>query len=115
MEITCSADSRLGSAMLAVPAGRLNTEGARRFWEVVGPCMTEQTPSLLVDMTAVDWMSSAGVGVLMRALSRIRPLGGRLAIFGCSPNVGRVFEICQLSEVLNVSASPDEARRHLSD
>jgi anti-anti-sigma factor len=100
--------------MLVVPVGRLNADGAHRFWEVVGPRVSESSISLLVDMTGVDWMSSAGVGILMRTLSRLRPLGGKLAIFGCSPNVEKVFQICQLKEMLNVSASPDDARRRLT-
>jgi anti-anti-sigma factor len=115
MRVTCNADPELDNVLLAVPVGRLNAEGANRFWEVVGPRMSERAPSVLVDMTRVDWMSSAGVGILMRTLSRLRPLGGKLAIFGCSPNVERVFEICQLKEMLNVSASPDDARRRITD
>ena len=114
MQITCNEDPQLANVMLAVPVGRLNAEGALRFWEVVGPCVSEQSPSLIVDMTGVDWMSSAGVGILMRTLSRLRPLGGKLAIFGCSPSVEKVFEMCRIAEMLNVSASPDEARRRLA-
>ncbi len=113
MQVTCVADATLDGVVLATAVGQLDAEGAACFWEVV-PSRLEDASSLLVDMTGVGSMTSAGVGVLMRILTRVRPGGGKLAIFGCSPNVRKVLEICRLENILNVTDSANEARRRLS-
>lgn len=112
-EVTCVADGTLDGVVLATVVGQLDADGAARFWEVVPSCL-DGASSVLVDMSGVGSMTSAGVGVLMRVLSRVRPGGGRLAIFGCNPGVRKVFEICQLENALNVTDSADEARGRLS-
>ena len=113
MEVTCVADPALDGVMLATAVGQLDQNGASSFWDVVPSCL-DSSSSVLVDMTGVDSMTSAGVGVLMRIVSRVRPGGGKLAIFGCNPTVRKVLEICRLENVLNVADSADEARRRLS-
>ena len=113
MEVTCVSDPVVDGVVVATVVGQLDATGAARFWEVVPPFLGGST-SVLVDMTGADSLTSAGVGVLMRVLSRVRPGGGRLAIFGCGPSIRKVFEICRLEDALNIVDSLDEARRRLS-
>ena len=113
MQVTCVADPMLDGVMLATAVGQLDANGASRFWEAIPSCL-DNFSSVLVDMTEVGSMTSAGIGVLIRVLSRVRPGGGKLAIFGCNPTVRKVLEICRLEGVLNVADTADEARRRLS-
>ena len=78
--------------MLAAPVGRLNAEGASRFWEIVSSRVSKASPSLLIDMTGVDWMSSAGIGILGRreeplreATEAMRSGGGKAAWDSATP------------------------------
>ncbi len=65
-------------------------------------------------MSAVEIMTSAGVGVLIRLQNHVEPLGGHLALFGCNDAVQRVFSVCELVDLLNVSPSIEEARQRVS-
>jgi anti-sigma B factor antagonist len=70
-------------------------------------------PSLLLDLSGVEWVSSAGVGALVRLLTRTQSSGGTMAIYGCGPRVRTVLRICGLEKALNVCETGVEARARL--
>ncbi len=113
MRVTCGPDTEVAGAILARPAGDLDVHGATHFWEIVSPRLRQETPSLLIDMAGVEWMGSAGIGTLMRLLTRIQPMGGKLAIFGCTERVHEILKITSLEAILNICASPEQARHKL--
>ncbi len=114
MRVTCGQDTEVSGALLATPVGELEVHGATHLWEAVAPRLKADTPSLLIDMGGVEWMSSAGVGTLIRLVSRVEQLGGKLALFGCNAKVRQVLQITALEKVLNTSESHEEASRALS-
>ncbi len=114
MRVSCNADDQVTGAVLAVGDGSLDVHGATHFWEAVNPHLTKESPHLLVDMSGVDLMTSAGIGVLIRLLNHCEPLGGTMALFGTNPKVLRVLQICELESVLNSCETLDEAREKLS-
>jgi len=61
----------------------------------------------------VDLMASAGVGALVRLFHRVQTLGGQMAVFGANERVHDVIEVVQLSQILNVCDTMDEARARL--
>jgi anti-anti-sigma factor len=110
MRVTSGSDTEVPQATLASPVGNLDAHGVTSFLETVSQRVTDATPSLLVDMTGVELMSSAGIGVLIRLLNQVQSRGGRLAIFGCNERVRQVFKITALESVLNVCDSSAAAR-----
>ncbi|HMB71660.1 MAG TPA: STAS domain-containing protein [bacterium] len=60
---------------------------------------------LLVDLTAVPWMNSAGLGIFLSAYSRLRGLGGELRFCGVGT---RVYEILRTTKLLTVLAVLDD-------
>lgn len=115
MRIDCVPDAEIDRAVLAVASGHLDAQGASEMWEAVSPQLGGSRSCVLVDMTGVDWISSAGVGTLVRLLTRCQALGGGLALFACAPRVRSVLHICGLDVVLNLSEAGDDARRRLRE
>ena len=111
MRVTCEPDDQMQGVMLAAATGRLDVHGVTHLWDAIPGRITKDTPSLLMDMSGVDVMTSAGVGVLIKMLNHLESLGGRMALFGCNAKVRRVLQICELETVLNVCDEADEARR----
>src|SRR5690349_14908114 len=102
MDVSCTEDPELEGATLVRPSGTLDAPGANGFLAEVGPHVTDARPSVLVDMSGVDLMSSAGIGTLIRLLNDVQTAGGRLALFGCSERVRNVFRITALESALGV-------------
>lgn len=57
---------------------------------------------LVVDLSAVDFIDSTGLGVLIGGLKRARSRGGDLKVAGLHGRLEKVFELTGLGEVLAV-------------
>lgn len=64
---------------------------------------------LVVDFTALDYVSSAGLRVLLGAAKKLRGPGGALRLFGLNDTVREVFEISGFSKILAVRGTEGEA------
>jgi anti-anti-sigma factor len=115
MRVTCEADHELTTAWHTHPTGHLDAHGSTHFWEVVADRLTEQRPSLLIDMRKVELLSSAGVGTLIRLMTRVQQLRGSLAIHGCSHRVKAILAVVGVESVLNLRETEDEARARLRE
>jgi anti-sigma B factor antagonist len=64
---------------------------------------------LVVDLSAVTFIDSAGLGALVGAHRRMREGGGVLRIVQPPPLVGRAFELTGLNEVLDLCEDREQA------
>ncbi len=62
-----------------------------------------------LDFSQLDYISSAGLRVLLGAAKKLRASGGTLGIFGLNQSVREVFEISGFSTILAVYPSEAEA------
>lgn len=58
--------------------------------------------SLLVDLSGVPWMNSAGLGIFLSAYSRMRERGGDVRLCGVGPRVHEMLRTTKLLTVLSV-------------
>ena len=64
---------------------------------------------VVLDFSELDYISSAGLRVLLGAAKHLRASGGTLRIFGLNQSVREVFEISGFSTILAVYPSEAEA------
>ena len=102
MRVTCANDTELEHGLLIALDGRLDAHGATQLWQSVSERIDEQHPIVLLDLNKVQMLTSAGIGILVRMLSRTQSKGGSMSVFGCSESVLRVLEVVQCKEVLQV-------------
>ncbi|MGQ0723398.1 MAG: STAS domain-containing protein [Candidatus Eiseniibacteriota bacterium] len=57
---------------------------------------------LLVDLSGVPWMNSAGLGILLSAYARMRERGGDVRLAGAGPRVRDILRTTKLLTVLAV-------------
>jgi anti-anti-sigma factor len=62
-----------------------------------------------LDFSELEYISSAGLRVLLGAAKRLRASGGTLRMFGLNQSVREVFEISGFSTILPVYPSEAEA------
>jgi anti-sigma B factor antagonist len=113
MHVEWQPDPEAAHCGVAKLRGSLDSNGAGELYPALSPRVSPVHPNLLLDLHAVEWISSAGVGALARVLRLVQDQGGTLAVFGCGPRVRTVLRICGLESVFNISETGAEARQKL--
>ncbi len=73
----------------------------------------EGTQAVLLDLSAVDFLGSAGLSVLVEAARRADDSGGRLAVLVTRHAVRRAIEVTGLDDVLHLFETPADAEDFL--
>ena len=113
MELRCEPDAELEGTIVVTLKGNLDVQGAVALWEGATRELDATTTSLLIDLSSVDLITSAGIGALVRLLHRVQSIGGRLAVFGPNARVHEVIEVVMLAAIFGLSETLEEARRRL--
>ena len=79
--------------------GRLDTTTAPNLESVVNE-LSEDTKELIFDMSGVEYISSAGIRVLLGAYKKMNSNQGKFRIEKANDIVREVFEMIGLSEML---------------
>jgi len=114
MIVRCHTDTEHEGALVANVFGPLDEPGALKIWAAVVAELSDGHGSLLIDLSEVDLITSAGVGALVRLFHRIQGLGGALALYGANPRVAQVIESVMLAQILNLCGTLEGARERLN-
>ena len=102
---------------VAVPSGRVDYNNAAEFETSLAPLVKTAGGSkgmLVLDFGGVDYISSAGLRVLMVTAKELRGAGARIAVTNLKPVVAEIFAISRFDRVLNVFPSVRAAIEQLS-
>ena len=80
--------------------GELELATAPRLRQQVVALIGAERSHLVIDLTAVDFIDSVGLGVIVGGLKRARTHGGDLMVVGAVPRVRSLFEITRLDEII---------------
>ena len=98
-----------GSIWVLRPKGQVQTETADRLEsEFQGPAV-RAAKRVLVDLTEVDYVSSAGWGLFIAQLRTQRERAGDLRLCALRAPVREIFEMLQFQSVLQSYPGRDEA------
>jgi anti-anti-sigma factor len=89
--------------------GNLDTNTSVEAQDSINALIDEGATKLLTDFTKVDFVSSAGLRVLLATAKRLGGSGGSLRICGLNEAVNEVFEISGFSTILEVHPTRDDA------
>ncbi|MFQ5502359.1 MAG: STAS domain-containing protein [Phycisphaerae bacterium] len=75
----------------------------------VTPLMDEKGTRIVLDLTGVEMINSAGLGKLVHLTAEVNSQGGCLRLASPSPFVSGVFEVTQLNRFLKIHPTLDAA------
>jgi anti-sigma B factor antagonist len=70
---------------------------------------------ILVDCSALEYISSAGLGVFMSYIEEFKDKNIRMVLFGMSDKVGNTFEILGLNELLHIRKDKSQAKQLINE
>lgn len=101
--------SERGDWSVVSASGEIDVATAPRLREQLIALVNDQRYRIVVDLEAVDFIDSTGLGVLISGLKRVRLHEGDFALVCTEPRILKVFEITGLLAVFPVHGSVDEA------
>lgn len=90
--------------------GKLTLETVHSFLQSTRP---ERAKALILDMSRVQFIDSAGVGALVQLFVHRRGLKQKFALAGLTNQGRAVIEVCGLLKLIPCYATVAEAEQHL--
>ena len=101
--------STINTVTVVEMEGNLDTNTSVDAQEYINGLIDAGSTKLLTDFAKVDFVSSAGLRVLLATAKRLGGSGGSLRICGLHEAVNEVFEISGFSTILEVFPTRDDA------
>jgi anti-anti-sigma factor len=104
--------ARFADVVVLAPVGRVDQATAEELKTALAPHLARCAPGqdhLVLDLAGVDYVSSAGLRVLMLAAKQAKAQGGFLALAAVQPLVQEVLEISKFTLVLRTLPSVRDA------
>ena len=106
MEIT---EEKSNDVSIIALNGRLNVTTTADLEKAFNKLFDENCTKILVDCRDLEYISSAGLRVLLAAAKQFKKISGEIALSGLSQNVKQVFEISRFTATSPIYTTRDEA------
>lgn len=106
MDVT---ESRQGDTLVLELSGRIDSNTAAHFEKHLIGSIEAGEVDLVADFAGVDFVSSAGLRVMLMAAKRIKAAKGRLFLCGLSDSITKVFEVSGFLSIFIIHPSRQDA------
>jgi len=106
-----------GDVLVLSPEGRIDHANSEDFRSEVDPFIErckKHGERIVLDLSAVDYISSAGLRCFMLAEKQAHAQGGTIVVAAMQPVVHEIFEISRFTLVFETFATVPEALARLS-
>jgi stage II sporulation protein AA (anti-sigma F factor antagonist) len=100
------------SVIIEAPA-RLDGLNSGDFTKFVSTIVTAGARQIVLDLSALQYLSSAGIRALMILQKEINARQGKLALVFCRPAIRDVLNLCGLLNLAPFAESLEAARKHV--
>ena len=97
-----------GEVRVIALAGRLDANSqsaAERYLEEI---VSSGGRRIILDCSALEFISSAGVRALLTLVKRVKPVGGAVCVCAARPHVKQLLEFSGLKALLSISNSVED-------
>ena len=96
-------------------SGFLDAHTAPKFEEGLNNLIKEQRYNIIVNMSHLDYISSAGLGVFMGFIEEIREKGGDIKLSNMSTKVYKVFDLLGFPALYEIFEDEEQAKARYSE
>jgi len=85
--------------------GRLDAESAPEAEATVKGVLKQGSRRLLFDLSQMEYISSAGLRVILMAVKELRNKQGKVVLCGLTPYVKEIFDVSNFSSIIPITDS----------
>lgn len=94
------AESKEGAVLILTPEGRLDAQSATEFQTKILERIDGGDTRLLIDLENLEYISSAGLRVILVAAKKLKGLDGKLAVCSLAAGVRDVFRVSGFDSIV---------------
>lgn len=98
-----------GNYIVLIPEGRVDSSNAHVFEQEISSEIEGMSGNVLISFEKIEYISSAGLRVLLVLFKKLKELDRKLVIAGMNENIFKVFSSSGFSKILNIVQSLEEA------
>ena len=87
---------------------------AESFRELFKALVKEDKKNIVINLKDVDWISSTGIGILMRAYKTIREVDGEFILVHVGERTQQIFNVMELYRIFKIVDTEEDALKQLS-
>ncbi len=95
--------------------GSLDSGTYEAFEEELNEIIDENTKAVVLDLAGLDYISSAGIRVVISAEKSLKRKGASFAMINLQPQIKRVFEAMKILPIFNIFEDTEEADKYLDE
>jgi anti-anti-sigma factor len=103
------AQEQADEALIIKLSGRLDSTTAQSAEDHFTRAVGTGAAKLAVDMSKLDYISSAGLRILLVIAKKLQQGRGKMVLYGLVPNVREVFAISGFDKIFVIQASAEDA------
>ena len=102
-------EEKAGGAFVIAPVGRVDSVSSNELERVVLSRIDRGERRLVLDLAGVEYISSAGLRVLLVAAKRLKEPPAALVLCGIGPGVRTILELAGFLPLFTVEAGREQA------
>lgn len=102
-------EEKVGGVTVVDVKGRIDSTTAPSLGQALAGTLAGARNVLVLDFSATEYLSSAGLRVLLLAARQVEQAGGKLVVCELNDRVREVFAVSGFDSILTVCAQRDEA------
>jgi len=95
------------------PSGDIDAHTAPQFRESIEKNIASGNIRIIFDFSSLNYISSAGIGLLNAALNSLKGKGGKMSIACASPSVHDTLELMYFTKKVPVRKDIDSAKKDI--
>ena len=109
MNFSIKQESLESGVVVVYVQGHLDAHTFEHLEEAIATLFAGGRNKIVVSLSAVNYISSAGAGVFIWALSEAQEAGGNMVLLAPQPSVLEVFKLLGLDQVFNITQDRTQA------
>lgn len=101
-----------GNVMILRINGRLDAVSSPLVEKRVFEAVSEGSSNLVMDMSHVGYLSSAGMRMLLSTTKKLRAMSGKLAVCNVTTSVVDILKMSGFDHTLHIFKTEEEALKH---
>ena len=105
--------TKTNEAIVLQLEGRLDTNTASTFEDKLMALINNNENKIVVDFSALDFISSSGLRVLLMAGKKLKTTNGKLGLCALKDHIKEVFDVAGFTMLFSMFPDQDEALKNI--